>query len=329
MKASKPKTYRGDLPKRVYFKHGSYFYVDLMRKWHNLGKEYPTAMVKWAELVNRPVVINTMNQLFDRYMQEIAPLKSEASYRQNLQQIRYLRSVFGDMKPEDVTPVDVYAYIDARKEFAKVAPNREKALLSHIFSKAIRWGLLKLNPCRDVKRIPEKKRNRYITDEEFNAVRSIAPEVIQHAMNLGLVTALRRGDLLKLKFEQMKEKGIEMTIRKTQIKACILWSERLRTCIDAVKQFAMKRGGEYLLCTRQGKPYTNDGFSTIWKRAVTKAMQEGLISEPFRFHDIRRKAATDAERARGREFARQLLGHQEQSTTAIYISGVELITPLF
>jgi len=61
---------------------------------------------------------------------------------------------------------------------------------------------------------------------------------------------------------------------------------------------------------------------------MKKALEKGHIKERFRFHDIRRKAATDAERQGGREYARQLLGHRKQSTTAIYISGVETVKPL-
>lgn len=316
------------LPERVYLKHGSYFYVNFQNKWINLGRNYPKAMAKWAEIIDRPPAIFSMNQLFDRYMLEIAPQKAGTTYKQNQIQMNYLRTFFGEMKPSDVTPVDVYAYLDVRKKQAKVAPNREKALLSHVFSLAIRWGVVTQNPCRDVKRIPEQKRDRYVRDDEFAAVKNIAPEIVQHAMTLGYITALRRGDLLKISLDNLTEEGIELTIGKTKIKSLILWSDELKRCVEVIKNFALERRGHTLLCTRKGKMYSTHGFDAIWKRVIKKAVDEKLIQERFRFHDIRRKAATDAERRAGREFARQLLGHQEQSTTAIYISGRERIEPL-
>ena len=53
-----------------------------------------------------------------------------------------------------------------------------------------------------------------------------------------------------------------------------------------------------------------------------------VIQEKFRFHDIRRKAATEIEHSSGREQARKLLGHQDQKTTGIYISGAQRVKPV-
>jgi integrase len=84
----------------------------------------------------------------------------------------------------------------------------------------------------------------------------------------------------------------------------------------------------YLFCTRKGQPYSIDGFNSIWQRAVKRAMKCHGLKKRFRFNDIRRKAASDAERKHGREFARKLLVHQDQKTTGIYVSGIQRIKPL-
>lgn len=58
------------------------------------------------------------------------------------------------------------------------AANREKALLSNVFSYAIRWGVAKDNPCRHVKRNPEVRRERLPEPQEltaFKASRLLAP----------------------------------------------------------------------------------------------------------------------------------------------------------
>lgn len=52
------------------------------------------------------------------------------------------------------------------------------------------------------------------------------------------------------------------------------------------------------------------------------------IIKRFRFHDIRHKAASDAERKLGREYARQLLAHTSQETTKRYIDGYTKVNPL-
>jgi integrase len=317
------------LPERVYIKSGGYYFVDRLNKWHFLGREFSEAMLKWTKLIDRPQNIVKMNQLFDRYMLEVAPRKAPDTYKQNQIQMKYLRIAFGEMRPEDVKPTDIYEYQSVRAQRAKVAPNREKSLLSHVFSMAIRWGVVEDNPCRNVKRLTEKKRDRYIEDWEFAAVKSVAIPVIRHAMDFAYLTALRRGDILKLTFDDCKEEGIQLQINKTSNKILILWSDTLKSCVNRIREFSASRRGTNLICTRSGTAYSNHGFSAIWKRTIKKALDLQLIKETFRFHDIRRKAATDAERQSGREYARQLLGHQEQSTTAIYISGVERVKPLF
>ena len=83
----------------------------------------------------------------------------------------------------------------------------------------------------------------------------------------------------------------------------------------------------YLFCTRKGQPYSEDGFDSIWQRTVRKLVKKNPDFVRFRFNDIRHKAATDAETDHGREFARRLLVHADQRTTAIYVSGVQRIKP--
>ena len=189
------------LPPNVHLKSGTYYYVyytENKRKWHKIGKSLSEAMDNWAKLVE-PAAKNivTMGQLFDRYMIEIAPQKAKDSYVTNKAEIHNLYSVFSQMSPEAITPVHIYKYLDMRGEKAPVRANREKALLSHVFSTAIRWGIVSDNPCRNVKRIPEKKRDRYITDAEFQAVYEIAPESIQNIMQFAFLTGLRQLDILK------------------------------------------------------------------------------------------------------------------------------------
>ncbi|MGC9158632.1 MAG: hypothetical protein ACP5FH_06535, partial [Terracidiphilus sp.] len=44
-------------------------------------------------------------------------------------------------KPETITPVHVARYLDQRGAEAPVSANREMALLSHVYTKALRWGM--------------------------------------------------------------------------------------------------------------------------------------------------------------------------------------------
>lgn len=326
--AAKKRTKDHHLPKRVYFNHGRYFYVDNKNKWINLGKTLPEAMNEWTKLIQPDDKMHVMSQLFDRYMIEIAPKKAKASYRSNLQEIKVLRVAFGDLPPESIDPVMIYRFMDKRGKLAPVSANREKALLSHVFTHAIRWGVVRENPCRDVQNISVERRDRYITDEEFAAVKNIASPLIQNIMDFAYITGLRQLDILNLKLDNLTESGIQVLVHKTKTKLLICWTEKLKAVTQRAIEAANAKNTVYLFSTNQGKPFTSSGFQSNWQKLLVNAINSKVISERFTFHDIRRKTATDLELKKGREMARRLLGHADQQMTANYISGTQQVWPL-
>lgn len=102
----------------------------------------------------------------------------------------------------------------------------------------------------------------------------------------------------------------------------------LKNIVDQAQQHAMKAGSAYLFMISKGERYSSSAFQTYWQRLMKSAIEQGVLQETFHFHDIRRKAATDAEKKYGREHARKMLGHASQKTTAIYISGTQKIRAL-
>ncbi len=311
-----------DLPGRMYTSHGAYYLVDRNSKWHHLGRDYAKAMAKYGELTENPVPMFTMNGLMDRYMKEVAPKKALRTYKNNLNEIRKLRKVFGRMRPRDVTPQDIYAYMDARN--APVAANREKALLSDVFNYAIRWGVVSDNPCRRVKRNPARPRTRYVEDKEYKAVWDIAPPMIQCAMDLGYLTGLRLGDLLKLTRDNVRKDGLYVITGKTGTKQLFERTPELENVLGRCKALRGKVSSlKLLICTRDGQRYALDGFKSMWQRLMRKAVDKNVIKERFTFNDLRAKAASDADNPT------ELLGHDDPKTTnRVYRRGPRRVTPL-
>lgn len=317
------------LPERVYIKHGAYFFVDKNNKWHKLGKTFPEAMATWAKILDKPTRISNMNDLFDRYMLEVSPKKAKETYKSNLREIKPLRIAFGKFSPEDITQVLVYQYKDARANAgAPVAANREKSLLSAIFSKAIEWGIVTKNPCWHVKRNKEMPRQHTPDEEHIEGFKKISSPICKGMAWLSRLSALRQVDLLKFKLTSITELGIEITLSKTQVRWECEWDDELRECIAFIKSIPRPIRGLYLFCNRKGQPYTSDGFQSLWQRSMRKVIQEKLISERFQFRDIRRKALREAEKKYGKEYTRMLAGHMTEKTTNIYLGKVIRVKPL-
>lgn len=315
-----------DLPPHMHLKHGAYYFVGLDKKWIRLSKDKPVALAKWAELEGEtPIPMNeekpakgTFGEMLARYMIEIAPQKAPSTYQGNLLEAENLKKVFGRMQARAVLPTHIAQYLDTRGAKSKVRANREISLMSHIHSYGMRWGMVNSNPCIGVAKHREKGRDRYIMDAEFESVKSIAGELIATVMDFAYITALRKGDILRLKLDQITDEGIWIVQSKTKAKQLYVWSEGLREVVGRAMKLKRPKS-QYLFCNLQSQPYTDSGFKCLWQRVQVKWAEQGGVR--FTFHDTRAKALTDAKNL-GMD-AQTLAGHSSAAMTEHYIKPRE------
>ncbi len=307
--------HRKDLPQRVVFNHNAYYFIS-KDGWIWLGKTMPAMLAQYAKIIERPVS-GRMSEIMDRYLTEWAPLnKRPRTVQNNEKEIVPLKAFFGHMEPHEIVPTYIYQYMDERPA---IAANRETALLSSVFKFAIRKGLASENPCRFVSRNPEKPRDRHVEDEEYQAVYSIAPPIIQCAMELARQTGLRLGDLLRLnELENVREEGLHVVTGKTGKVLLFTWTDELRAAVEKCKALRKVRSLQrHLLCNRDGQRYTVFGFSTLWQRVRNRAE-----CKRFQFRDIRAIAAHQSSNAT------DLLGHNDPKVTnRVYKRGPRKVTP--
>ncbi|MFW5972393.1 MAG: tyrosine-type recombinase/integrase [Bacteroidota bacterium] len=319
------RTKHHDLPPRLrpskagtyYYDHG---YVDGRRYWENLHtKDLKTAKLKWAELEAQrnsppPSRIRTVQQLFDWYTAHYFSALSAKTQDERARHFRFLAEVFGGMRPDAVKPQHIAQYREARSK--KVAANREISSMNRVYAQAYELGLVASNPCTGVRRNSERARSRYVTDDEFQAVKELADPWFRAVLDLAYITALRRGDLVEIRRSQITEKGLEIDHRKTLWSAGIRMSDALRSVIDELRSVAKS---EYLLCDARGSKISADRIKTKWRYLREKAIRHGAMDEerPWTFHDLRAKAGTDAEE-RGID-PQRLLGHTSRQQTEAYL----------
>jgi integrase len=266
--------------------------------------------------------------VIDRYLVEVLPLKrSQQTQNDQRGKLGRLKRVFGHMLPDGVTAQALYKYQDTRRSKdgkpVPVAARHEVALLGHVFSKAIRWGVATINPVRGMDFGKRQGKRRQVTLAEVEAVKALVGERIGVAIDLAISTGQRRGDLLTLRRDQLTDEGVVFHQSKTGAGVLIEWSEDLRAIVDRAKQLAPQVPGEYLIRKRNGRPYTGCGFSAIWQRAMAKHVQAG--GQRFSFHDLRSVSADGAATA---EEAQARLGHASVATTKRhYLRGVTRAKP--
>lgn len=86
-----------------------------------------------------------------------------------------LKDQMAEFEPRDVLP----RHVAAIKMHGAATPNMNNRIISFlrmVFAYALEKGLVDSNPCIGIKRHPEKKRDRYLTDGEFNAICAVASD---------------------------------------------------------------------------------------------------------------------------------------------------------
>lgn len=356
----RPRSTRKDLPEHLSVISGTYYFRAAGAKAINLGKDYAVALGKYAQLLpERQAPLQFMRDVMDRYLIEVVPLKADRTQRDNQKEMANLRRTFGDLPPDSVTAQHIYRYMDARG--APVRANREVSLLSHVFKKAIRWGVATHNPCQkaELERNPEAPRTRDVKDHELAIFKKSASPMVVAYCDFKHLTGMRKGDILMLLKSNLQDDGIHYMPRKTRKRdpktgarvareRVIEWSPELREVVERIQALRQRRrhrvqgkkvalvDSVFLFASVNGSGYYNpvkakaDGFDAIWKRYMKKAkaaaLAEGWELEHFTEHDVRAKAGKDAQDA-GQDGAK-LLGNSDRIFHQVYDRGVQKVVPL-
>ena len=268
----------------------------------------------------------TVNMILDRFAQDYVPYElAPRTQKDYARHIELLREAFGTRIADDLRPRDFGPFLNVRK--GKYSRVRQLAVLSSAFTEAVStYFMIERNVLRDVKRPRGRPRDRLVTDEEFAAFRATVPYRVKIAMDLALLTGQRQGDILDLKWSQVKDGAIQLEQSKTGKRLAIELSPELKRVMGKCWMLPNggKDGGEYVLTRRCGGRYTGDGFRALWQRCMNKWVSRG--NQRFTFHDLRALCATKCPTM---EMAMHLLGHSNISMTRrVYRRGVERVKPL-
>lgn len=346
------------LPERVYIDYGKrrkngtwppvkYFLEPIVEKGKRNGKRIilgysePEMYRNYSQLIERPKHVELMRDLINDYLQNVAINKGEETYKLEVLKAKFLKAFFGDLYPADITPQEIYRYMDIRGQKqevegkkgkfigGKVAANQERKILSNVLAWGIRKGLLKENPVREVKPFKEKPRDRYPEDWELKVVRDEASPVLQCILDFAYITGQRRGDILHIQESQISEEGIRITQQKTKgkvnTKLLIEWSDKLRECVNRARSLRGNIRSMYLFCKEDGQPYKVAGLRSMYKRAMEKALDKGVLKEKFNFHDIRAKTYSDDKNEQERI---KRAGHVDASMGRVYDRKEKRVKPL-
>jgi integrase len=263
----------------------------------------------------------TFGELADLYLKHHARAKKRPrsvaadEYRVNAD----LLPAWRERKLTAIGRRDVIALLDETVERgAPIHANRLRALTSTIFNFAIGRDLTEHNPAYKVPRpSDEKERKRYLSDDEVRALWSaLEPEPlkVQAVYRLALLTAARRSELLGMAWSELDLDSGWWVLPADRSKR----GEEHRiplgpTAIALLRSLEATRKSPFVFAGgRIGQPVANPQKWVLRIRSRAKL-------EDFRFHDLRRTAASKmTEIGIERLIVSKLLNHAEGGVTKVY-----------
>lgn len=224
---------------------------------------------------------------------------------------KHLEPFFGTMKLALIRKKDVNDYIDSRIGVVSDGTIiKEMNCLKRLFSVAVDKEKITVNPAHGAN-LPEapKGRNRYLQPKELGKVMRACPEWLRPIVGLAVSLGTRRGELLRVHWEDVDTKNGQILLKHTkngQERPAFINDLALQV-LNALSAGKKKRGLLF-------PGVTPAQVSVAFIRACGEA---GI--EDFSFHDLRHTFASHA-RMNGVDLhtLQKLLGHSDPRMTDVY-----------
>jgi integrase len=268
-------------------------------------------------------------------------LKEKKSYYDDNSRAKLLKEFFTDTPIGDIRPFDVERLTDSllgkktpKGPRSETTVNRYFALLSTIFTRAMREGIVENNPCSGIEKSKEQSRDRYLTHEEEARLTNVLVgdlAFLTRPIAIALGAGLRKGEMLKLKAGHVNLSGLTIFCGKEVLPGWLFavdpkngqarqvpMNSTVRSALteivaDAAADdpiFSFRRNGISVSTLKRG-------FEAACNRAKIPYGEKtagGLI-----WHDLRRTFATRLRAAGVHQYdIMDLLGHTIAGVTATY-----------
>ena len=272
----------------------------------------------------KPVGGPTVAEVAARYLTEYVSVRCKPSTAAATRSVleKHITPALGRLPLVAVERAQV-AELHQRLYETPAVANMAVGALSSMYRLACEWGLVPdgvPNPCRSIVKYPGRKRERFLTDEEFIRLGEVLDEVETRggasapavaAIRLLALTGCRRNEILTLRWEDvaLDENELRLPDTKTGARAVPLPPR----AVELLAGLPREPGNPWVIPGR--KPGTRlRNLDDAWRAVRARAGLEGV-----RIHDLRHSYASRA-LALGESLTMigRLLGHKQIETTARY-----------
>ena len=277
--------------------------------------------------------ILTISELCDLYLVEGCETKKASTIYTDRGRIRrHIKPLLGRRRITDISRADIENFMrdiakgkTATDEKTKLRGRaivkggrgtaaRTVGLLGAIIQFAIRRDLIDQNPVRGVKRYPDKKGERFLSEQELVRLGIALSDIAgpgSSIIRLLILTGCRRGEILQLRWDEVdfENRCLRLTDSKTGNRIVPLGPPAL----SLLAQIPKGKESHFVFPAIRGKGYYGN-LPRIWNRVRSKAELHDV-----RLHDLRHSFASFAVSG-GVPLAvvGAILGHKSAATTERY-----------
>lgn len=283
-------------------------------------KAEKAAIYKAAEIQQGQVVAGSVAEMIDRFRVEVDPTHylDQSKHGKSSRESAYknLTAFFGKMHPASMRTVHGYQYLDARaKSGAPARANKEMAQMSTVCNYAIRWGLIEINPFKDLMQnkydsvVRTVERSQIVRFYLWSIKQQQAYRTMGCAAMFSYLTGFRAAEVRPFPKSGISDAGVFVVGAKRKMGEAPVhklreWSPRLRCVVSRALQRSDKLESLVLFAaTRRGLAYSKSGWSSTWQDAMRAWIQsadatyseaDNLVSHPLYFSlaDVRPAAIT-------------------------------------
>lgn len=311
------------------------------------AKQLNLEFMRGADLVRKVqgVASDLFSDFLDTYEREILPPRELAKGTLDLYAVRFrqFRRAFEGLAVDQITIRMAAEMLDS---LPARSSNQARALLIDVFNHAASKGLCPDNPAASTIAKIEKKQRKRHTVEGVRAIREKAPAWLQNAIDLALITAQRRTDILSMRFDDVRDGYLYVVQQKTSKASDAAWIRLkvtpqlqavLSRCRDNVPSpFLIHRRPDR---KRQKQAEQKEHWTKIEERYLTRAFKEAREAagcyanwtdeEQPGFHEIRalslhlyKKAGKDGQRIAGHASEEMTKNYQRDHADVVWSDAI-------
>lgn len=232
--------------------------------------------------------------------QQLGRLKESTlvGYRVNLRV--HIQPFFGRTRLDEIGLPHVREFVKAMlaKQLKPATVLKAVAIVKEMFKHAVQWGYLDANPALYIERPRvEIEEMEILTPPEIRRLLEAAEEPVRTLLLCAVLTGMRRGELLGLKWEDIDFEGNRIHVRRALWRGKFVTpkSRRSRRAIDmgptlkaALGRLPSRFKGEMVFTSPEGDVMDPDNFSSRdWARVLHRSKLKRI-----RFHDLRHTYAS-------------------------------------